>query len=305
MAKRTSAAAKTAEQSSTLARRGARLLAGAWRLGRRTGPMLLLLGGAAAGLYGIWWDALAAPTYRIRAGQPRAAVEGMALQPAARRELARLARLAGGENLLNPRALGRLREAYEENPWIERTYPFRRDFAAGAVVADYLLRLPAAQVAYGGRYWLVDEDGVLLTDDGPPRPRPDLPVVHCPMSAQPPVGQPWRQPELLDALAVLEVLRLSPLRPDLSIARILAERRSYVDRQLRRRRTRPRLTLYTETGAVIRWGAFNRDGDPEEPLPTEKLEMLRRVLETDGLAAGEQVDVSTHTASYSRAAPLP
>ncbi|MFH0910155.1 MAG: hypothetical protein V1918_01410 [Planctomycetota bacterium] len=248
----------------------------------------------------LWRDALADDAFRITC--PLVRNEGhtgdwpVPLQV----ELARLANLARGENLLRPGLLSDIRRAFDQSPWVARTYPFRRDLKDCRVLTDFEVRLPAVQVVSQGFYYLLDKNGVLLSAEGAARPDAGLPVVRCSLSERPPEGVAWNSQELMSALGVLGVLRRSVVAQDLPLREIRVEGRWFYDTALRERMLRPAITLFTESGAVIRWGAFNAEKDLSEPLPEEKVEELRRVLcRGPGLSQGDVLDIRTRSVFFS------
>jgi len=265
----------------------------------KIGPMLLLLGASAAGTALLWSQADSKDAFVLRG-----AVSEAPLPPEApdelRQELARLQESAAGLSLLDPDAPGKLRAKYAASPWVEKTIRFVRDLSRKRIVADYTVRLPAAQVRRGRYYLTVDEEGVLLPTVRSTRPRDNLPVIYCKLPDAPADGKRWESTELAHALGVLKTIRRSIVSDRLVIGELLVRRSSYVDTQLQRRSTRPSIDIRTASGALVRWGAFNAGEDEDELLNAEKIEMLRRVLGTEGsLSRGDRVDIRTKSVYFS------
>ncbi|MFW5858192.1 MAG: cell division protein FtsQ/DivIB [Planctomycetota bacterium] len=293
----------TSRFSAALARRIASF-AGVLLVGLgRAAPMLLLVGALAWGGATLWRSALADPAYRLDARALRTMAESADLPAGARAELHRLAETAAGRSLLDPHLPAELRDAYAASPWVAKTFPFRRQLADRAVVADILLRMPAAQVYRDGHYYTVDETGALLPTAAGDRPDTALPLIRCRLAEPPAPGAAWPSEELHDALGVLRTLRRSSLASRLEILQVTVDRSGFIDRSLRRRQTPPRIALHTANGAVIHWGAYNRDEDTDRPLPREKVERLRRVLGEDRrLGRGQEVNVSTRAVTVTSGA---
>lgn len=277
---------------------------GPWLL--RALPMLLLVGGTAFGVAYLWHYHLELPQNRLDAVAMQVRAKDGTLPPGAVTELDRLRQLCTGRSLLDPEVLSDLRAAYEESPWIASTHPFRRDMEGKTVITDFVLRLPAAQVLYRGRYFLLDARGVLLPTEGARERWETVPVVHCVLQAPPEPGRVWGSTELMDALNLLSRLGEADLLPVLDLDQITVVRQGFFTRSLHQRRTRPRIQLLTRSGATVRWGTCNPTGAGGELPDGEKLKMLRRILERGvPLARGDTIDVRTHTISYLDGPVLP
>jgi len=264
-------------------------------------PLLLLLASAAYGIVTLWQTAMADPRFRV--GGETVSLSGAAEYcPAAREEIRRLGLQAAGRSVLDPWLLADLRRAYEASPWVKRVCRLARIFP-DRVAVDFVLRMPVAQVASHGWYWLIDAEGVLLSVPGSEKPHAGLPEIvgNLPgmLSRQPAYGQMWSDVAVMDALGLLRVLRDSPLSEALHVRRLIVHRGSFLDTLECRRQHRPRLDIQTREGILVRWGTFNSADLPEELLNSEKLAMLRSLLSQDFVTTpGICLDVRTRVPGY-------
>lgn len=217
-------------------------------------------------------------------------------------ELQKLQSKSNNVSLLDPDTPYELKEIYNDSPWIEDTYFFKRDFSNKTIVADFSVRLPVAQVRYGRYYYIVDENGAILPSIKTTKPDNTLPLIICNIHNEPTNEKKWVNEELLSALNVIQDINCSIISDKIDIGKIVVRRSRYVDSTLQRRTTLPSLEIYTKTGAVIKWGTDNKD-DSEEPNNLQKIETIRRIIGREGrFSRGDNLDVRTKSVYYSNSA---
>ncbi len=263
-------------------------------------PLLLILGGVAAGSLVLWRDALKDKRYLL--GGDTLTLSGVRNAPAeALTEIERLGRFCAGRSLLDPFLLTRLRREYSASPWIRRVCSLRR-VPPNRVAVEFVPRLPSAQARHEGYYWLVDSEGILLPVPGNRKPFPGLPEVAGALGRRPRDGQRWRDEGMADALGVLSVIANSPLTDSFVVTRINVARGALASGN---RPGRPRLNLETAEGVTIRWGTYNRGDLSDEILNSEKIAMLRQLIAREYAAVpGVILDVATRVPGYGLPEPV-
>lgn len=265
-------------------------------------PLVLILTGTTAGVCQLWRTAMSDPRFVI-AGDTLSLTGSARFCEEAVAEVERLGRCASGRSLLDPWLLQELRREYEQSAWVKRVHSLRRIFP-NRLGVEFVLRTPALQVKQDGYHWTVDSDGVLLKVKGTRAPAKGVPVLEGTtpdaLTRRPAVpGRQWSDSALHDALSLLRELEASPLSEDLEVSRIYVHAGTFVNRENRRLRKRPRYDLETQQGAVIRWGTFNAGDFPDEMLTAEKLLSLRSMVARDfARIPGVALDVRTPTAGF-------
>lgn len=264
---------------------------------------LSVLGGIGAGGWFLWKKALFDPRFLLDGAT--LGMGGAVRQcPESVDELSAIGRRFDGRSLLDPALVGDLAGAYGESFWVKRVSRLRRSFP-NRVDVELQLRMPVAQVKEGGRYWLVDMDGVLLPVEGGAKPFLKLPeivgVTAGTMSGRPQVGEQWTDEGVVGGLGVMRAFWASPLSGVLPVSRVVVNTGVFkadggVGRELRRR-----FEVVTESGAVVRWGTYTDLADGGGELTSvEKMWNLQELLAAEeALHSGVCFDVRTRLPGFS------
>ncbi|MFO7959221.1 MAG: hypothetical protein R6X33_19210 [Candidatus Brocadiia bacterium] len=220
------------------------------------------------------------------------------------RELRReLAELPDEESIFSPTLAHAVQHELRASPWILDLKEVRRVLPDRlAIRAVY--REPVGVVRWNGSRHLVDREGHWLPDDLYDRPaewgEEETPVVVDRLwQGSAPVGAPWNPPRYEVGARLTSVLRQSGLLAELPIATIDV---TGVGRQT----AEPKITLTTQSGAVIRWGSSSvfdevegLQADPSSPTDEQKLAMLRsKLVSYPGLRGVEHIDLRFHSKIY-------
>lgn len=237
-------------------------------------PLLFILAGAGYGARCLWETGLTDRAFQIL---PSMVIgEKSTYHPEAKEEFVRLSDLSAGKSLLDPRLLGKIRDAYQQSVWIKKVCRVERVFP-NQVVVEFIPRRAFMQARVNGYYWLVDDENVLLPVNGMRTPRPQLPMVEGDITARPRYGEKWKDAGVVAAADALTAIENSPLAAQLPIRTITVRRAAFLDKLKNRRQSRPRLEIKTHTDINILWGS-GPDGFPGEITSADKIVMLRQLL---------------------------
>jgi hypothetical protein len=161
---------------------------------------------------------------------------------------------------LDSRLLEQTAWALRSEPWIKDIVQVRRVFgnAPGDVVEiDALFRIPAVLVEFGGGYWLVDSEGVLLPErfetdqlrlislDGSGNIRFRIITGVRTPPAKP--GEPWPGNEVRDAIDLARLLQGRDFASDLAVIDV-SNSEGRIDSAA------AHLTMFTRQMTEVRWG---------------------------------------------------
>lgn len=184
-----------------------------------------------------------------------------------RQELERVANLglfAENRSVFDPNLSHELARAYEASPWVERVQSVRLHFPAHLEV-EINWRKPMASVPQSSM--VLDRNGVVLNLNWNSPEAKDIPRISSVLCGRTEVGKLVPEKELLDALALLAVVRdaLAFSPGNLKVADIIRE---------------PAGTwrVLTDRGPLVYWGFFTDDPPMDEPRTREKADLLRRRL---------------------------
>jgi hypothetical protein len=245
----------------------------------------LVLGGCVAGAALLWRAAMADPRFRMD-GTTLGLGGAVRESPESVEELRAIGLAFNGRSLLDPFLIGDLEKAYGKSVWVKRIVRMRRSFP-NRIDLELLLRIPVAQVKSGGRYWLIDADGMLLPVDGSSAPFPRLPeivgVTAKVIGERPAPGAIWGDEGVAGGLGILRAFWGSPLSEALPVERIVVNAGVFRAEDGETREIRRRFEIVSANNVVVRWGTFNPDGTGaggDELTSAEKMwhleELLRR-----------------------------
>lgn len=265
--------------------------------------LLAVVGGGIFGMALLWRVAMADPRFRIKGDL--LGLDGTVRQcPEALPELSGMGARFNGRSLLDPLLVGDLERAYSESVWVRRVTHLRRNFP-NRVNLELELRLPAAQVQSGGRYWMVDVDGVLLPVEGAAKPFERLPeivgVTSRTIGGKPErAGGRWHDESVTGGLGVMRAFWGSPLSEALPVARVVVNTGVFKSGEGSAREIRRRFEVVTSTGAVVRWGTYNPEISGDELTSAEKMFNLESLLRSEeALRPGMCFDVRTRLPGFS------
>lgn len=281
--------------------------------GRHVGPALaflfhlgmlaLLFAGVGAGGVLLWKKALSDPRFLLDGAT--LGMGGAVRQcPESVDELSAIGKRFDGRSLLDPWLVADLASAYSDSVWVKRVSRMRRSFP-NRVDVELQLRMPVAQVKEGGRYWLVDMDGVLLPVEGERKPFLKLPaivgVTASTMANRPKAGQSWPDEGVIGGLGIMKAFWGSPLSGVLPVERVVVNTGVFQREGGGGREVRRRFEVVTVSGAVVRWGTFNDvAGGGGELTSAEKMWNLQELLAAEeALNASVCFDVRTRLPGYS------
>ncbi len=263
---------------------------------------LAVTGGALFGAASLWRAAMADPRFRMdgetlgMGGAVRECPEGV-------EELRAIGRAFSGRSVLDPFLIGDLRRAYGGSVWVKRVVHMRRAFP-NRVDLELLLRIPVAQVRSDNRYWLLDEEGVLLPVEGGRTPFPRLPeivgVTARVLGERPVFGEVWKDEGVAGGLGILRAFWGSPLAEALPVERIVVNTGVFRGEDGVEKTIRRRFEVVAENDVVVRWGTYNPGvGAGEELGSAEKMGYLEELLRRDeALRPGVCFDVRTRLPGF-------
>lgn len=269
----------------------------------RLGMFLLAVGGCLYGVHVLWSRAIADPRFRLD-GETLSLAGAVRECPESVAALEEIGRRFNGRSLLDPLLVSDMETAYGGSVWVKKVTRMRRRFP-NRMDVEFLLRLPAAQVWNGNRYWLVDADAVLLPPSGAKAPFPELPeivgVTAAVISGRPASpGEEWRDEGVIGGLGILGAFWGSPLSDVLPVRRVVVNTGSFQTADRRNRESRRRFEVVSSGGAVVRWGTFNPGELPGELTSAEKLWSLQELLRyEEALRPGVAFDVRTRLPGFS------
>jgi len=188
-----------------------------------------------------------------------------------------------GEDPLDRNDLVRAHQALMSSGWFDSVVQVRRAAADRVEVTGVFVE-PAALIRFDDRDHLLDDQGRLLPQSWPAGTAPALGVILSPGFGPPEApGVRWRGPDILAALAVLELIDSQPWATQVQAVDLGDFSRS---RSIR---------LITDRGSIIRWGRAPGDERGAEVTSRSKLEFLtlhqQKYGHIDGGLTGE-VDIS-------------
>jgi len=196
---------------------------------------------------------------------------------------------AASVSLLDSDATRRVASNIAANPWVKEVKSVVRDFP-NRVRAQVRLRDPAAFVLYGGKFYLVDTDGVRLPGEYAKMSESglDLLMIVYVRTLPPAPGKIWDDPAVTEGAKVAAVLKQH--QDVLKAARIDAIDTSNITG--RRTPKESEITLLTADHTQIYWGRTGGRAGATELTPDKKIENLIAVLRREGtLADKEYVDL--------------
>jgi hypothetical protein len=183
--------------------------------------------------------------------------------------------LALGEaSLLDDGLVERVARAFGANPWVKKVASVER------VYPDHLrvrveFRRPHLAVQRPNGFVVIDAEGVRLPGVYAEPPACDVSVRVTGTSSQPPApGRAWAEPEIAAAIEMASLVG----DPVLARAKVAAIDVSNVNGRVDRRRAE--IALVTAGGCAIEWGRAPSTRRHGEIALADKLDNLRRVLET-------------------------
>lgn len=209
-----------------------------------------------------------------------------------------------GRSILDPTLIGDLERAYQSSVWVKKVTRMRRSFP-NRIDLELLLRIPAAQVKNNQRYWLIDQDGVLLPVEGSPTPFAKLPeivgVTATMITGRPLPGEVWKDEGVAGGLGIMRAFWGSPLSEALPIQRVVVNTGVFRSEDGSQREIRRRFEVVSEGGAVVRWGTFNPGSAGDDELSSsEKMWHLEELLRKDeAMRPGVCFDVRTRLPGFS------
>lgn len=264
---------------------------------------LAVLGGIGAGGWFLWSKALADPRF-ILDGATLGMGGAVRQCPESVDELSAIGRKFDGRSLLDPWLVADLSNAYSKSIWVKKVTRLRRSFP-NRVDVEFQLRMPVAQVKQGGRYWLIDMDGMLLPVEGGFKPFLKLPeivgVTASTIGNRPKAGHPWGDEGVYGGIGIMKAFWGSPLSGVLPVTRVVVNTGVFQSERGVGRELRRRFEVVTESGAVVRWGTYNALSDGSDELTSaEKMWNLQELITTEeALNSGVCFDVRTRLPGFS------
>ncbi len=261
-------------------------------------PMLILFALFSVGIVKLWQRGIESEVFKIR---PSIFITNdEQYSPEALREFDRLSNSFSGTSLLKPGLLDEVKKVYSESPWVEEVCSLQRVYP-NRVNIEFIPRFVAAQLKHDGYYWLVAEDGVLLPADGVKKKYDKLPLICGDIEQRPENGQVWHSDGVGGALRALREINHSRFGQEMSISKIEIKSPGFIDKLQRPGRSRPRLTIDTDSKISIMWGTCS-ENFPGELGYSEKIKLLDGLLSDwkQKGAMGREVcfDVRTNVAGY-------
>jgi hypothetical protein len=258
-------------------------------------PLLLLFGGAAYGAGNLWQNGWNDRRFVVL---PSASLtESAHLDPAAVAEFSALSDFVAGKSLLRFDLLSATRDRYAQCAWVKEVCRVERVFPR-EITVEFIPRRPRAQAQIGGKFYLFDDEKILLTASGVAAPRENLPRLTGEFIPPPVAGAEWHDDGITAALNALAAIENSPLGSRLSVAEISLKRTPFLDKLRREQQSRPRLEITTRDNIHILWGADAR-GLPDEATAEDKVAMLGDLLKRPPQNRRKiSLDVRTAIAGY-------
>lgn len=211
-------------------------------------------------------------------------------------QIAAIARPVGERSSFDHQMLVEAGETLARNPWVSNVRSVRRAYTRNPgdtleIDCDY--RAPVALVKYGAFYWLVDEQGVRLSDrfteqdvaniQLDPDGHTTIRVIEGVQHAVPQLaGERWPGDDLQAGLTMIRYLFNKPFTEQILRVNVtnVGGRVDLKD---------PRLVLGTSFGTQIWWGRPPGDAVDSfiEPSSTKKLYNLRTIFEETGRVDGK------------------
>lgn len=218
------------------------------------------------------------PAVQINWGQDRSGHLWMPLSERTRIESKVNAALTGGK-ALSWHPLHNASKALAATGWVNGQ-PVARWNEDGAVIIDAEWRVPAAAVRMGGRDYIIDFDANVLPLDYA-HDQSNQFVIYNPALPNPGTGNRWNEPEIRDALALLQELQAKNLHLQITGIDLGVNRDHGI------------LQLLTNGDARIIWGGGPGRDRPAEMPSTVKMERLVSLYNKTGRidAAVQIVDI--------------
>ena len=204
-------------------------------------------------------------------------------------QIAQIARPTAPSSVFDHQLLENTAERLSRNPWVRKVHSVRRAWPGDTLVIDCEYRAPAALVKWGAFYWLVDENGVRLSErfteqevpsiqfgpDGHTRIR----VIEGVRHAVPHLpGEPWPGEDLAAGMKMLDYLFDRPYTEQ-----ILRVDVSNIDGRVDGKA--PQIVLKTRFNTQVLWGRPPSENDVDafiEVSTARKLTYLRLAYEQFG-----------------------
>ncbi|MGD1000556.1 MAG: hypothetical protein ABSA67_07645 [Candidatus Brocadiia bacterium] len=220
-----------------------------------TGIYILIAGALAAGcvvgVQQLWRAVSDRPEFIVRPGD-LALTSKWARIPEMKRDFLATDRTGilrrPGVSIFTARLCEDVAQAYAASPWVRRVLLVAKEFP-NRLDVQLELREPYALVQTGSKCICVDEEGAPLSpqfyDMSPQRLASLIPVItlngDCPV---PNAGQPWKQPEVQEGLAMVRLYR-KDLARNVSVHEIQVQRTD---------NAAVMATLVLDTGPRVQWG---------------------------------------------------
>lgn len=250
----------------------------------------------------LWRSALDDPRFKMD-GETLGMAGAVRECPESVEEIRQIGLAFNGRSILDPTLIGDLERAYQGSLWVKKVTRMRRSFP-NRIDLELLLRIPAAQVKNSQRYWLIDQDGVLLPVEGSPTPFAKLPeivgVTATMVGNRPLPGEMWKDEGVEGALGIMRAFWASPLSEALPVQRVVVNAGVFRTEEGAQREIRRRFEVVSEGGAVVRWGTFNPLVTGDELTSAEKMWHLEELLRKDeAMRPGVCFDVRTRLPGFS------
>jgi hypothetical protein len=201
------------------------------------------------------------------------------------RRLLRVPLSPKGRSVFDPKLLGVVRVAFLSNPWVRSDDMVRRQYP-NTVTFQVRLRRPVAYVKQSRKLFLVDGDGFRLPGTYfRPVPELKLPFVSgaSETSAAPPIGMAFDNPRLARALDLVAIMdsykrlldKYNEYIEEIDVSNVGSTEGSEVDFRL-------------SSGMVFEWGRTPGSGNLPVLTTKQKIENLRRALETRNRPPGRR-----------------
>lgn len=223
------------------------------------------------------WKRMPSPADR---SEYRLAVERIEITPMPRHvpvdlveQVAKRSNLPETLSLLDENVAKQIALAFERHPWVAEVVEVRKSYPA-KIEVELKFRSPAAMVAVPGGLYPIDPNGVLLPPiDFSVADTKLYPVVRGVQSPPPAAeGTRWRDPAVIGAAQLAELLRPNWKKLDLAAIRLPQRQRSGL---------KPgdlSFELETRGGSRILWGRAPASDNPGELKPEQKIGRLQKYL---------------------------
>lgn len=192
-------------------------------------------------------------------------------------------------SLLDGDATKRVAAWLSANAMVKNVKSIKREFP-NRVRAQVELREPAAFVLRGGKYYIVDTEGIRLSGEYASKAEAGLELLHIAyVRSSPPVaGKTWGDPAVVEAAKLAGFLKGH--EELVKEARITAIDSSNIGG--RRNSRESEIVLVTAGHTKICWGRGLDSGNATELPAEQKIEALRKVMDqVGGVGSLEYVDV--------------